>query len=64
MIEIAKACKVAFMKARDSSVVRYKEERINWQKKDGERASKSFEPIDCSWINKVVYGQPSVKWTS
>ena len=33
MIEIAKACKVAFMKARDSFVVRYRKERVNWKKK-------------------------------
>ena len=35
MIEIAKACKVAFMKARDSFVVRYRKERVNWKKKTG-----------------------------
>ena len=33
MIEIAKACKVAFMKARDSFVVRYRKERVSWKKK-------------------------------
>ena len=32
VIEITKACKVAFMKARESFVVQYREERINWQK--------------------------------
>ena len=34
MIEIAKACKVAFMKARDSFVVRYRKERVSWKKKN------------------------------
>ena len=33
MIEIAKARKVAFMKARDSFVVRYRKERVSWKKK-------------------------------
>ena len=33
MIEIAKACKVASMKARDSFVVRYRKERVSWKKK-------------------------------
>ena len=32
VIEITKACKVAFMEARDSFVVRYREERVNWEK--------------------------------
>ena len=33
VIEITKTCEVAFMKARDSFVVRYREERVNWEKK-------------------------------
>ena len=38
VIEITKACKVAFMKARDSFVVQYREKRVNWEKKpDGEK---------------------------
>ena len=37
VIEITDACKVPFMKARDSFVFRYIEERVNWKKKqDGE----------------------------
>ena len=37
VIEVTKACKVAFMKARDSFVVRCREERVNWKKlQDGE----------------------------
>ena len=31
MIEITKACKFAFMKARNFVVVRYEEERVNWE---------------------------------
>ena len=33
LIEIAKACTVAFMKARNSLVVRCREEHVNWKKK-------------------------------
>ena len=33
VIEITKACKVAFMKARDSFVGLYREERVIWEKK-------------------------------
>ena len=37
VIEITKACKVAFMKTRDSLVVPYREKRVNWEKvQDGE----------------------------
>ena len=37
VIEIAKACIVAFMKAKNYSVVRYREKRVNWKKtEDGE----------------------------
>ena len=35
VIEITKTYIAAFMKARDSLVVRYKEERVNWKKKAG-----------------------------
>ena len=31
VIEITKVRKIAFMKARDSLVVRYSEERVNWR---------------------------------
>ena len=73
MIEITKACTVAFMKARNSLVVQCREKHVNWRKKtkDGENlffkalanrfwlTSKSY-----SWFNKVVHGQPSIKRTS
>ena len=32
VIEITTACKVIFIKARDSFVVRYREEGVNWEK--------------------------------
>ena len=32
MIETTKACTVAFMKARNSVVVRYRDHRVNWKK--------------------------------
>ena len=70
LIEIAKACTVAFMKARNSLVVRCREERVNW-KKDGEnlffKASTNrfwLTSKCCSWFNKVVHDPPSIKWTS
>ena len=68
VVEITKACKVTFMKVRDSFVVRYREDGVNWTmriyflKLPANRfwlTSKS-----CSWFNKVVYGRPSIKWTS
>ena len=74
MIEITKACKVAFMKARESFVVRYREETCQLEKNrmveiyffklPANRfwlASKSYLWL---WFNKVVYGRPSIKWTS
>ena len=33
MIEVTKACIVAFMKAKNSSVVQCREKRVNWKKK-------------------------------
>ena len=35
VVEITKAYKVAFANARDSFVVRYREERVNWREKTG-----------------------------
>ena len=35
VVEITKAYKVAFTNARDSFVVRYREERVNWREKTG-----------------------------
>ena len=37
MIQITKACKVLFMKARDSFVVRYREESVNWKKEQDDQ---------------------------
>ena len=74
MIEITKACTVAFMKARNSLVVRCREKHVNWKKRkteDGENLF--FKALDnrfwltsksYSWFNKVVHGRPSIKRTS
>ena len=35
IVEITKAYKVAFTNARDSFVVRHREERVNWREKTG-----------------------------
>ena len=72
MIEITKACTVAFMKARNSLVVRCREKYVNWKRiEDSEHLF--FKALDnrfwltsksYSWFNKVVHGQPSIKRTS
>ena len=72
MIKITKACTVAFMKARNSLVVRCREKHANSKKtEDGENVF--FKALDnrlwltsksYSWCNKVVHGQPSIKRTS
>ena len=72
MIEITKACIVAFMKAKNYLVVQCREKHVNWKKaEDCENllfkarvnrfwlTSKSY-----SWFNKVVHGRPSIKRTS
>ena len=72
MIEITKACTVAFTKAGNSLVVQGREKHVNWKKtEDGENllvkalanrfllTSKSY-----SWFNKVVHSRPSIKRTS
>ena len=72
MIETTRASKVAFKKARDSLVVLYGDERVNWEKKRMVKIHFLKLPANrfwltskcCSWFNKVVYGQPSIKWTS
>ena len=73
MIEIIKACTVAFIKARNSLVVRSREKHFNWKKKteDGENVffkalSKRFwlTSKSCSWFNKVVHGRTSIERTS
>ena len=43
MTEITKACTVAFMKARNSLVVRYREKRANWKKT--KKTSRNYENI-------------------
>ena len=65
VIEITKTCTVAFIKARNSSVFRCREERVNW-KKTTENGEKLFFKASanrfwltskcCTWFSKVVYG--------
>ena len=66
---MTKAYKVAFMKARDSFVVQYREKCVNWEKN---RTVKNFflklpanrfwlTSKSCLWFNKVVYGRPSIE---
>ena len=43
MTEITKACTVAFMKARNSLVVRCREKRANWKKT--KKTSRNYENI-------------------
>ena len=72
VIEITKACKVTFMKVRDSFVVRCREDDVNWKENRTMRIYFLKLPANrfwltsksCSWFNKVVYGRPSIKWTS
>ena len=72
-IEIAKACTVAFMKARNSLVVRCGEECVNWKKKTEHGKNLFFSTSAnrfwltlkyCSWLNEFAHGRPSIKWTS
>ena len=44
MIEITKACTVAFMKAKISLVIRCREERVNWKKAE-DRESLFFKAL-------------------
>ena len=61
MIEITKACIIAFMKARNSLVVRCREKK---KTEDGENVFfKALAKISLL-TSKVVYGWPSIKWTS
>ena len=72
VVEVTKACTVAFMKGRNYLVIRCREKHGNWKKSDdGENlffkalanrfwlTSKSY-----SRFNKVAHGWPSIKWTS
>ena len=67
MIEITKAFKVAFMKARHPLVARYKEECANLMVKIYFLKLPAYTfwlPSKCcSWFNKVIYSRPSIKWT-
>ena len=72
VIETTKACTVAFMKAINSLVIRCREERINWRKK--QKMVKIYFKASanrfwltwksCSWFSKVDNGRSSAKWTS
>ena len=68
VIEITKARTVAFMKLRNSLVVRCRERQ---KTEDGEYIL--FKALanrfwltskNCLWFKKAVPGQPSIKWTS
>ena len=59
VIEITKACIVAFMKAINSLVVQCRDKHVNWKKNRFWLASKSY-----SWFNEIVQGRPSIKRTS
>ena len=59
VIEITKACIVAFMKAINSFVVQCREKHVNWKKNRFWLASKSY-----SWFNEIVQGRSSIKGTS
>ena len=71
VIEITKACKVTFMKERDSSVIRYRENVWIGEKNRTVEIYSFKLPANgfwlkskiCSWFNKVVYSRPSIKWT-
>ena len=60
MIEITKACIVAFMKARNSLVVSCKERK---KTVEGENVLKLLLKFFCDH-GKAVQGRPSTKWTS
>ena len=68
VIEITKACANAFMKTRNSLVVRCRERE---KPEDGENVF--FKVLvnrfwltskSCLWFNKVADDRPSIKWTS
>ena len=70
VIKIAKSsCTVTFRKARNSLVIRCREECVSWRKK--QKMVKIFKASanefwitlkSCSWFNKVDHGRPSIKW--
>ena len=71
-IEITKAHTIAFMKTRNSLVVRCRKKRVNW-KKTGDSENLFVKTLanrfwltseSRSLFNKVVQGRLSIKWTS
>ena len=79
VIKITKSsCTVTFRKARNSLVIRCREERVSWRKKQkmvkiyfnlllAENLFFSANEFwitskSCSWFNKVDHGRPSIKW--
>ena len=72
VIEIAKACTVTFVKARNSLVVRCREKRVSWEKTENAETLffKDFanrfwsKSKSCLCFNKVVHCRPSIKWNS
>lgn len=63
VIKIKRTCTVTFMKTRNSLIVRCKAKRVNWKK---QKTMKMFFKllVTVSKKNIVVYGLPSIKWTS
>ena len=68
MIEIAKSSTVTFMKARNSLVVQCRE-----REKTDDYENVFFKALanrfwltlkSCSWFNKVIHDQPSIRWAS
>ena len=73
VIEITKACTVAFIKATNSLVVWCREKHANWEKETEDGENLFFKAIGnkfwliskiYSWFNEVVHGKPSIKRTS
>ena len=66
VIEIKKACKVAFMQARESVVVRYREELVNWKKRQdgGNLFFKASSLLILINIKKLFMVQQSRLWTT
>ena len=64
MIQITNACTVAFMKARNSLVVRYREKHVNWKKRKQKMVKIYFFKVlantfwltsqSCSWVHGLT----------
>ena len=72
MIEITKPCTAACLKTKNSLAVRCSEKHVNLKKTE-DSENFLFKALAnrlwltskrCSWFNKVVHGQPSIKLTS